>query len=163
MASAQLYWGRMAALLLRITYLIFYEVDWGFVFVDDFCWILRTESANLWATTILATYLALGVPLSWKKTVLSEVNTWLGFVVNPRTLVVRMAQDKHDIIMEILKKLSQERLSHPRLLRKLLAVSTGQPAFALSPDHFFNLSGPGRPHANLRANLPNWYVCLPRC
>ena len=76
MASAQLYWGRMAALLLRITYLIFYEVDWGFVFVDDFCWILRTESANLWATTILATYLALGVPLSWKKTVLSEVNAW---------------------------------------------------------------------------------------
>ena len=72
MASAQLYWGRMAALLLRITYLIFYEVDWGFVFVDDFCWILRTESANLWATTILATYLALGVPLSWKKTVLSD-------------------------------------------------------------------------------------------
>ena len=46
-ASAQLYWGRMAALLLRITYLVFYEVDWGFVFVDDFCWILRTESANL--------------------------------------------------------------------------------------------------------------------
>ena len=75
--------------------------------MDDLCWILRNESANLWATTILATYLALGVPLSWKKTVLSEVNTWLGFVVNPRTLVVRMPQDKHDIIMEILKKLSQ--------------------------------------------------------
>ena len=120
MASAQLYWGRMAALLLRITYLIFYEVDWGFVFVDDFCWILRTESANLWATTILATYLALGVPLSWKKTVLSEVNTWLGFVVNPRTLVVRMAQDKHDIIMEILKKLSQGETFTSKAIEKAL-------------------------------------------
>ena len=120
MASAQLYWGRMAALLLRITYLIFYEVDWGFVFVDDFCWILRTESANLWATTILATYLALGVPLSWKKTVLAEVNTWLGFVVNPRTLVVRMAQDKHDIIMEILKKLSQGETFTSKAIEKAL-------------------------------------------
>ena len=120
MASAQLYWGRMAALLLRITYLIFYEVDWGFVFVDDFCWILRTESANLWATTILATYLALGVPLSWKKTVLSEVNTWLGFVVNPRTLVVRMAQDKHDIIMEILQKLSQGETFTSKAIEKAL-------------------------------------------
>ena len=119
MASAQLYWGRMAALL-RITYLIFYEVDWGFVFVDDFCWILRTESANLWATTILATYLALGVPLSWKKTVLSEVNTWLGFVVNPRTLVVRMAQDKHDIIMEILQKLSQGETFTSKAIEKAL-------------------------------------------
>lgn len=107
MASAQLYWGRMAALLLRLTYMIFFQVDWGFVFVDDFCWILRAGTANLWATTMLASYLALGVPLSWKKTVLSEINTWLGFVVSPKYLVVRMAEDKHDIIMEILKQLQE--------------------------------------------------------
>ncbi len=36
-ASAQLYWGRLAALLLRLLYWAFPEVDWGFVFVDDFC------------------------------------------------------------------------------------------------------------------------------
>ena len=87
----------MAALLLRITYMIFPQMDWGFVFVDDFCWLLRSGTANIWATTILATYTALGVPLRWKKTVLSEINTWLGFVINPRTLVVRMATEKHDI------------------------------------------------------------------
>ena len=29
MASAQLYWGRMAALLLRITYAVFPEIDWA--------------------------------------------------------------------------------------------------------------------------------------
>ena len=40
MASAQLYWGRMAALLLRIIYAVFPEIDWGFVFVDDFAWLL---------------------------------------------------------------------------------------------------------------------------
>ena len=39
MASAQLYWGRMAALLLRILYYLFFMVDWAFVFVDDFCWL----------------------------------------------------------------------------------------------------------------------------
>ena len=101
MASAQLYWGRMAALLL------FPHVDWGFVFVDDFRWLLRSGTANIWATTILATYTALGVPLSWKKTVLSEIDTWLGLVINPRTLVVRVATEKHDIIMEILSQLRQ--------------------------------------------------------
>ena len=37
MASAQLYYGRMAAILLRLCYLIFPRIDWGFVFVDDFC------------------------------------------------------------------------------------------------------------------------------
>ena len=41
MASAQLYCGRMAALLLRILYYLFPQIDWGFVFVDDFCWLLR--------------------------------------------------------------------------------------------------------------------------
>ena len=33
MASAQSYWGRLAALLL---YALFPQVDWNFVFVDDF-------------------------------------------------------------------------------------------------------------------------------
>ena len=111
MASAQLYWGRMAVLLLRMTYLIFHEVAWGFVFVDDFCWILRTESANLWAATILATYLALGVPLSWKKAVLSEINAWL---------VIRMAQDKRDIIIELLKKLAQGEAFTSKAIEKAL-------------------------------------------
>ena len=36
MASAQSYWGRLAAL--------FPQVDWNFVFVDDF-WLLRSEGA----------------------------------------------------------------------------------------------------------------------
>ena len=120
MASAQLYWGRMAALLLRITYVIFPEVDWGFVFVDDFCWLLSSGTANLWATTILATYLALGIPLSWKKTFLSEINTWLGFVINPKTLVVRMATEKHDIIMDILTRLQQGETFTSKAIEKAL-------------------------------------------
>ena len=31
----------MAALLLRLLYNLFPQIDWGFVFVDDFCWLLR--------------------------------------------------------------------------------------------------------------------------
>ena len=83
MASAQLYWGRMAALLLRLCYLMFPHVDWGFVFVDDFCWLLRTDTATEDTAKLLLFLAALGCPLSWHKTVLSEVNTWLGFRVNP--------------------------------------------------------------------------------
>lgn len=64
MASAQLYWGRMAALLLRSLYRLFPQVDWGFVFADDFCWILRLPDAPNLAAAILATLLALGTPLS---------------------------------------------------------------------------------------------------
>ena len=120
MASAQLYWGRMAALLLRLTYMIFPQIDWGFVFVDDFCWILRKGTATAWATTLLATYVALGVPLSWKKTVLAGVNTWLGFVVNLQSLVVRMAEDKHVIIMELLRQLQAGEVFTSKAIEKAL-------------------------------------------
>eukprot|EP00435_Cladocopium_sp_Y103_P060109 s690_g21.t2 len=120
MASAQLYWGRMAALLLRLLYYIFPDIDWGFVFVDDFCWILRASKAALSSTTVLATLLALGVPLSWKKTVLSEINTWLGFVINPKTLFVRMGEDKHEIIMAILDKLQKSEVFTSKAIEKAL-------------------------------------------
>ena len=53
MASAQLYWGRMAALLLRIVYAVFPAIDWGFVFVDDFAWLLQGHLANLHSTVEL--------------------------------------------------------------------------------------------------------------
>ena len=97
MASAQLYWGRMAALLLRLVYALFP--------MDDFCWILRASQSRSLTAGILATLLAVGTPRSWKKTTLSEVNTWLGFVINPVGPIVRMGQEKHDAIMKILSAL----------------------------------------------------------
>ena len=103
-----------------MTYMIFPQIDWGFVFVDDFCWILRKGTATAWATTLLATYVALGVPLSWKKTVLAGVNTWLRFVVNPQSLVVRMAEDKHVIIMELLRQLQAGEVFTSKAIEKAL-------------------------------------------
>ena len=107
MASAQLYWGRQASLVLRLLYYIFPQVDWHLVFVDDYCWVLRCSRADWDATAILATFVVLGVPLSWKKTALSPVNTWLGFVVDPITPCVLLAPVKHVIILATLKRLAQ--------------------------------------------------------
>ena len=107
MASAQLYWGRKASLVLRLLYYIFPRVDWHLVFVDDYCWVLRCSRADWDATAILATLVALGVPLSWKKTALSPVKTWLGFVVDPITPCVLLAPVKHVIILATLKRLAQ--------------------------------------------------------
>ena len=108
MAGAQLYWGRTAALILRILYDLFPEVDWGFVFVDDFCWLSEASTAEHMATAILSTLLALGVPLSWKKTHLAEINTWLGFVIHPNTPQVQMAAPRHVLVLEILDQLVQD-------------------------------------------------------
>ena len=106
MASAQLYWGRMAALLPRICYLIFPQVDWRFVFVDEFCWVLRTDMATQDAAKLLLLLPALAYPLSWHKTVLPEVNTWLGFQINPCRPVVDFPMDKKTTLGELLHKIS---------------------------------------------------------
>ena len=119
-ASAQLYWGRMAALLLRLLYCAFPEVDWGFVFVDDFCWILRSTNCHSLTPALLAFLVALGVPLSWKKTVLSEINTWLGFVINPAGPFVQMARDKHVIVLALLKDLAAGKVFSSKAIEKAL-------------------------------------------
>ena len=119
-ASAQLYWGRMAALLLRLLYYSFPEVDWGFVFVDDFCWLLRSTNCNSLTPALLAFLVALGVPLSWKKTVLSEINTWLGFVINPSRPFVQMARDKHVIVLSLLQDLASGKVFSTKAIEKAL-------------------------------------------
>ena len=106
MASAQLYWGRMAALLLRIVYAVFPGIDWGFVFVDDFAWLIREPQSAIYSTAILVLLLSLGTPLSWKKTVLNPVNTWLGFVIDPTGPIVQMATDKNSLVINLLDKLA---------------------------------------------------------
>ena len=120
MASAQLYWGRMAALLLRILYYAFPWLDWGFVFVDDFLWLLRREEAPLQATAILLLLLAMGTPLSWKKTVLSLSNIWLGFEVDPKGPVITMARDKHLIIQDLLNRLVKGEVFSSKAIEKAL-------------------------------------------
>ena len=67
----------------RLLYYIFPQVDWGFVSVDDFCWLLRLPTGMAFTAALLGTLLALGTPLSWKKTHLAEINAWLGFVIHP--------------------------------------------------------------------------------
>ena len=40
------------AALLRICYSVFPQMDWGFVFSDDFAWLLRKSNSKLMATAI---------------------------------------------------------------------------------------------------------------
>ena len=105
MASAQLYWGRLASILLRLLYHVYPMVDWGFVFVDDFCWLLRKSLAGPLTSAILLFLVAFGCPLSWKKTAIGLSNTWLGFIMTPGLQLVRMAPTKHELVIAVLDKM----------------------------------------------------------
>ena len=85
MASAQLYWGRLASALLRLLYHVYPMVDWGFVFVDDFCWLLRKSLAGPLTTAILLySLLHFGCPLSWKKDGYWPLQHLVGIHYDPR-------------------------------------------------------------------------------
>lgn len=71
----------MAALLLRLLYHIFSDVDWAYVFVDDFCWILRASKAPWLTPAILGVLLALGTPLSWSGTDVGVVVVMVAMLV----------------------------------------------------------------------------------
>ena len=160
MASAQSCWGRLAALLLRVLYALFPQVDWNFVFVDDFLWLLRSEGAVNLAVALLATLLALGTPLSWKKTHLAEVNTWLGFMVHPNIPQVLMAANKHILVMEVLQTMVEGQAMHSKDIEKALGRIQWATA-ARWRSRCFSHFGPGRwpPWGN----PPRWSGCWRSC
>lgn len=88
--------------------------------MDDFCWILRTEEANHMATSLLVTLVALGVPVSWKKTHLVEVNTWLGFGIHPTIPQVQMTATRHTIALEMLELLIQNTVMTAKAIERAL-------------------------------------------
>lgn len=102
MASAQFHWGRMAALLIRILYHLFPQIHWIFVYVDDFAFVLTEQHWELTSAALLV-LIALGCPLSWHKTALGTINTWLGFQIQTNTPTAQVGPKKLPIILSLLE------------------------------------------------------------
>ena len=86
---------------------------------------MAASKRNL-AVALLATLLALGTPLSWKKTHLAEVNTWLGFVVRLNIPQVLMAANKHILVMEVLQTMVEGQAMHSKDIEKAWVASNGR-------------------------------------
>ena len=115
-ASAQLYWGRMAALLTRLLYYTFPQILWVFVYVDDFLFLLPEQDAQALTAAIVNFLHALGVPISWKKSTEGHINHWLGYQLNCQTLTATLTPDKHLTIISLLHNIE---LSKPRTFKDL--------------------------------------------
>jgi hypothetical protein len=105
MASAQYYWGRMAAALLRLCYAAFPASPWQFVYVDDFAWILPLANSGTLSMAILGFLECLGLPLSWKKVELGKSLRWLGFQVQCSPIMISIPRDKTMIIEHSLRSM----------------------------------------------------------
>ena len=158
MASAQLYWGRMAALLLRVLYAIFPEIAWQFVYVDDFAWVLRGPGSTHLAVAVLVTLLAIGLPLSWKKTELNHTLRWLGFIVDVRSLELSLPQEKWVVLQAQLRRIQNgdlhDNLEVNKLVGRLQWATAAYPLVRPWLQPFWawmvGLKGKGRPGKLLR-------------
>ena len=98
MASAQFYWDRMAAALLRLCYSVFPLSPWQFVYVDDFAWILPMEGSGIYSLAILGFLECLGLPFSRNKIELGKQISWLGFQVQCSPIMISIPRDKTLVI-----------------------------------------------------------------
>ena len=107
MASAQLYWGRIAAILIRILYAFFPQIDWGFVYVDDFALLIRSKWAALVGWTAMVLLTVLGCPFSWHKVSLALRNTWLGISIRPSPPLALLPEEKLTLMVGYMNDLIQ--------------------------------------------------------
>ena len=109
MASAQFYWGRMAALLLRLIYHLTPVDGWHLVYVDDYISLLREVGAPHIVTLILLVLTATGTPLSWKKCHLDTTNSWLGFLISLTTHQVHLGPHRLPLVDDIVTDIIADR------------------------------------------------------
>jgi hypothetical protein len=119
MASAQYHWGRMAAILIRILYKLFPDIAWIFVYVDDFAFILDSNQEGL-ACAALMTLIALGCPLSWHKTAIGDVNTWLGFQLDCSGPYLQVGHKKLPVILGLLQAVQEGKNISKQVLNEIL-------------------------------------------
>ena len=93
-ASAQLYWGRLAAILTRLSYHLTPDLLWVLVFVDDFMAFLGQNAAEVTSRILMLFFTLLGCPISWHKNVLHPLNRWLGYMVDINEATVWLPEDK---------------------------------------------------------------------
>ena len=71
-ASAQLYWGRLAAILTCVSYHISETFLWVLVFVDDFMALMPAQQGDIGRATLMLFLTLVGCPICWHKNVLGK-------------------------------------------------------------------------------------------
>ncbi|CAE8655241.1 unnamed protein product [Polarella glacialis] len=119
-------------LVLRLLYCMFPGLDWAFVYVDDFAFLIRRRWANKLAWALLATMAALGCPLSWKKTIMGPVNTWLGFQIQTKLPAAAVGHLKHRVMVALLRDISDgKRFAYDEIAEGLGRLQWATNAFPL--------------------------------
>ena len=103
---AQLYWGRLAAILARLSYHLTPDLLWVLVLVDDFMALLGQNAAEVTSGILMLFFTLLGCPISWHKHVLHPLNRWPGYMVDINEATVWLPEDKLTALLPALNSRS---------------------------------------------------------
>ena len=107
--SADFYWRRLMGLVHRL--LMRMELMlWALTFVDDLLGFLTKSRFWLLSSTVIATLMALGFPVSWKKLVTSMVTAWTGHVARASPPSLAPSRDKLEKVTAFLEKVAAGQL-----------------------------------------------------
>ena len=99
------WWQRIAGLVHRILHKIL--SNWhhaGLVYVDDSIWVFEKKIAPFLASTIFLFLDAVGMPLSYHKTIFSSTIDWVGYEVNLKQKTVKIPLQKCRVIASLIQK-----------------------------------------------------------
>ena len=100
------WWGRLGALVLRVTKQIIFFAHCGLLYVDDFIWCFPTNMCTPLSLLVCAVLSILGLPMSWHKLAVGSSVTWVGFALRLSSgLFASLPGPKLAALREGLKKL----------------------------------------------------------
>ena len=112
------WWGRLGAALHRLLHNLLFSWHVGLLYVDDWLWRLRAQTAPLQACLLALFLSALGCPMSWHKLRLGPRLGWIGWHLDFDSLQFEVPDDKLTRVLEFLHLLSSSKKVERTLLRK---------------------------------------------
>ena len=113
------YWGRVAGLMVRSAHQLWSHSHALWQYVDDLLAWLDRQSAPLWASTLVISFLILGIPMSWHKASLSAHVTWIGWSICVDSWTISVPQHKVAVIINQIQTLLK---AYPPTLKDLQSV-----------------------------------------
>ena len=116
------WWQRLGGFLLRFLHRLVWWPHSGFLYVDDFLFILEERSSPLAVCIICILCQVLHIPVSWKKCELGRQLTWIGwsfhifagYIEIPSSKLERLTRHLHDVL--------KSSRTHKKPLEKLIGL-----------------------------------------
>jgi hypothetical protein len=126
-ASAQHYWGRTAACFVRLQYYLSDEVQYVYVFVDDYSLLVTLNNPMALAAHILLFVETYGLPIAYHKIYIGYDETYVGYITHLKTHQLDITEEKK----VGLQQLADSILPGKPILLKTVATYTHRLAWAV--------------------------------